>query len=696
MTDPNLIITEEEEPNPISSSTNSDTGAPTLVTPTDGNNTPIISPPPTGIRKLFILIGKYFNLISLLLFIGAIGWFMCWPLLSKHVYYSENALSVFFQNPEYNQMDANFGVDIYNQLKVLNRSSDDFREQTYRTIENYLNLEKTPFFNELKRHSFEIERNYINKIVRVKGENLYVTIRPGRGNGKESIVLTVPFSKLESLAFSLSIVKMISRMKWLNHDIILVISDGYDQQWAGEDAFISSAVIPTGRMREAITIDLDSFDFEQVAILTEGVNGELPNLDMVNVITGLLSEGYYNFGSSVLASFFKADPTTSSNVDSVIKKYSQFKKHLPITIYLYQKLLYKLNEALNNAIPRDFIEESVIVMYHWYNQLISIPTGPHGWFRKQLTHAFTITNSIAPSSSMNKSLNQTFYLLGRVIEITIRSLNNLIEQLHQSFFLYYIVSSQHYYGFEHYLPNLLMFVGALTIQFIGNYYLEVATGKVLTHSLIFVSTNYFIGILIYLTPIILRDVSIHLPFISSTGEDFTKYWFSIVVALVMISLLISHSMSSKLYEFFIGARPGHLSWRSVKSLAVAVSTLCVGASMIYSSAICIFLSTFLLTLCTITMTIPESKILRLFQIIAILIMCPFNLLVANVVAKNYYFGISMTSQLESLFLITDLPHNLFYIVFCVIMIPTWVIFLLFSLTKSSHALLITSAKIKVE
>ncbi|KAF0981596.1 hypothetical protein FDP41_012253 [Naegleria fowleri] len=687
-----------EEPVQITSSGGSESGTTPSMTSTTTTSTTNASmmPAPTGIRKLFILIGKYFNLISLLLFIGALGWFVCWPLLSKHVYYSENALSVFFQNPEYNQMDANFGADIYNQLKTLNRSSNDFREQTYRTIENYLHLEKTPFFSELKRHSFEIERNYINKIVPVKGENMYVTIRPGRGNGKESIVLTVPFLKSESLSFALSILKMISRMKWLNHDIILVISDGYDHQWAGEDAFISSAVIPTGRMREAITIDFDSFNFEQIAILTEGVNGELPNLDMVNVVTGLLSEGYYNFGSSVLASFFKADPTTSTDVDSLIKKYSQFKDQLPIAIYLYQKLLFRLNQLLNNAIPRDFIEESVIVMYHWYNQLISIPTGPHGWFRKQLTHALTITNSIVPSSSMNKSLNQTFYLLGRVVEITIRSLNNLIEQLHQSFFLYYLVSSQHYYGFEHYLPNLLMFVGALTIQFIGNYYLEGATEKVLTHSLIFVLTNYFIGILIYLTPVILRDVAIHLPFINSTDTDFTKYWFSIVVALVTIALIASRPISSRLYEFFIGERPGPLSWRNVKSLTVALSTLCVGASMIYSSALCIFLSTFLLTLCTITMTIPESKILRLLQLVAILILCPFNLLVVNVITKNYFFDIPISSQLESLYHITDLPQNLFYIVFCAVMIPTWTVFLLLSVIKSSPMQTATTVKTKVE
>ncbi|EFC44502.1 predicted protein [Naegleria gruberi] len=621
-------------------------------------------------RRVILHLFKYFNIVSYLLFIGAIGWFLCWPFVTKNIYYSENALSVFFHTPEFNQQDADYGVSILNQLKTLDSRSAklDFRNQTYSAVESYLNSESIPFYSEMKRHEYSVERRYINRIENVRGENLYIAIRPGRGNGKESIILTVPYFKSESLAFSLALLKYISRVKWLNHDIILVISDGYEHNWAGEEAFIKSAAIPTGRMREAITLDLESFDFQQVAVLTEGVNGELPNLDMVNVVTGLLSESHYNMGRGGLPTFFKADLTATPNVDATMQQYPNYKDHVPAFIYLHHAFL-EMIRSFGIDLPNSFMERSVIVLNHWYNQLISIPTGPHAWFRQQLTHAITLTNSVTQHTT-KIGVMHTYYMMGRIMEISIRSLNNLIEELHQSFFLYYVTDSQHYYGFEHYLPNLLMFLGCLAIQFIGNYYASTASEKELAHAVIFVISNFANGVLIYLTPIILKDTLRHL---ALDSQQFATYWISIVVILVLSSLTLFYPVVNRIYEYLFKAKPNPIHWRYAKSLSIAFSGIMVGAIMIYSSALCIFLSSYLSILCILTTVFPTNIIAKLVQLVSLLAACPFNLIIVNILVRQHYFGEAISSQLEWFFTITDLPQNLFYISFCVVMIPTWTV-----------------------
>ena len=637
---------------------------------------------PYGPRRLFLYAGRYYNFVTLILFAVGLGWFLLWPILSKKTYYSENALSVFFQTPEYNQVDANFAVELSKELHSLNRSALDFREQVYERVSSVLNSQQPTFYSEIKRHVYVLDRNYLNKVTQVKGENLYVTFRSRRGNGKESIVLTVPYFKLDSVAFSMSILKVISRMGWLNHDIILAVCDGYEQNWSGEEAFISSTVIPTGRMREAITIDFDHFNFNQVAVLTEGINGELPNLDMVNVVQGLMNEGYYNFGKNDLGSFFKSDTSATSNIDETIKKNPNFKDHLPAFVYLYHKLLHYINKmAGQELIPNGFIHKSETVMHHWYNQLLSVPTGAHSWFRNQLIHALTLTNSV-PRAESGQTLQNNFYMMGRLVESTLRSLNNLIEELHQSFFLYYVDSTSTYYGFEHYLPNLLIFFGALVLQFIGNYYAEPSNGKDLLQSALFVVLSYFTGILIYLCPIFIRDITTH--FEKTLSQDsFITCWFSIVLTLVCFMLLVIYPIVKIIYRNIFGEKSKGLYWRYVKSLSIAAFALIMGAVLIYSSALAILASVYMLIMSAIVTVLPTNIVLRGLQFIALLAMSPFNLIVLNTLVRREVFGESIQDQLDYLFSITDLNNNLFYIVFCIAMIPSWTVFICISLFSRS-------------
>jgi glycosylphosphatidylinositol transamidase len=63
--------------------------------------------------------------------------------------------------------------------------------------------------------------------------------------------------------------------------------------------------------------------------------------------------------------------------------------------------------------------------------------------------------------------------MGRVIESTFRSLNNLLEHLHQSFFFYLLMQANRFVSIGTYLPSAMLIAGNFTIMAI---YLWVKSG----------------------------------------------------------------------------------------------------------------------------------------------------------------------------------------------------------------------------
>ena len=66
-------------------------------------------------------------------------------------------------------------------------------------------------------------------------------------------------------------------------------------------------------------------------------------------------------------------------------------------------------------------------------QATGVPTGNHGLFHRFGIEALTIEGVRQKS---RKRQDVTLHTIGRVVEGVFRSLNNLLERLHQSFFFY--------------------------------------------------------------------------------------------------------------------------------------------------------------------------------------------------------------------------------------------------------------------
>lgn len=300
-----------------------------------------------GIKeKIFNLVISNSQKSSIIFFIAALVFFISWPFQAKNTYFSENAIS-------FGMSDENFYFQPSNlDIKSLG-------------IENY----------------------------NVSG-SIYARIRSPRGNGKESILIGAK-NNAKTMNLISTVAKYIIKEKWLHHDIIIFL---YNQGDTYDYTYLSSGII-----REAIIIDLDHYNFNEVIIATEGYNGQLPNLDLVNII-----------------------------IKSLLK--------IGIKVKLY-KDGFQVHPQYDT------------MLNHFYNQLIGLPTGIHAEFRKYNTHSLTI-KGVGTSGHEFNNMNS----IGQMLIVSIRSLNNLIEGLHQSYFIYFMISPLQFMGFEEFLPNLALFI----------------------------------------------------------------------------------------------------------------------------------------------------------------------------------------------------------------------------------------------
>jgi hypothetical protein len=281
-----------------------------------------------------------------------------------------------------------------------------------------------------------------------------------------------------------SIMKHIVNAKWLHHDIIIFL---YKENAEFDPSFSSHGII-----RQAIFLDFDSFDFAKILIGTEGYNGQLPNLDFLNTAVWYLTKNGFP------VDFSKRDFSVGPKYDTLI--------------------------------------------HHFWNLLKSEPTGRHADFRKYGTHALTL-RGLGVSDSKQNMENIGSALIG-----TIRCLNNLIEQLHHSYFQYFMINSHQFMGFDEFLPNLLMFMGS--VLFLIQFDALKITMDMIPIVLVVVASLLISQTRIYILYILLVIGAVLIPVDSSVFQNDN----TVFVLLSLCSVIVSHPalfISMTIYTYLL-------------------------------------------------------------------------------------------------------------------------------------------------
>jgi glycosylphosphatidylinositol transamidase len=273
------------------------------------------------------------------------------------------------------------------------------------------------------------------------GENIYAILHAPRGDATEAIVLVGAWRNMEGklnrsgVALVLTLARYFKRWSLWSKDIIFLVtadSEAGPQAWvdAYHDTHQSNAVeslpLKSGALQGAVVIDYPfNHRFESIHIVYDGINGQLPNLDLLNTVVSIAS-GQMGIGTSLQKMWHHSD---------------SYKDRLQTM------LRGMLNQGLGHASG----PHSSFIPYHV--DAITLQPFGDGW--------------------------QDEMAMGRVIESTFRSLNNLLEHLHQSFFFYLLMQADRFVSIGTYLPSAMLVAVNFTIMAI---FLWVKSGSPLEKS----------------------------------------------------------------------------------------------------------------------------------------------------------------------------------------------------------------------
>ncbi|EHA50077.1 hypothetical protein MCOR27_004028 [Pyricularia oryzae] len=267
---------------------------------------------------------------------------------------------------------------------------------------------------------------YSSSGIQHSGENVYAILQAPRGDATEAIVLVTawrnPNGELNrnGVALALTLARYFRRWSLWSKDIIFLLppdSLAGPQAWvdAYHDAHdprkVAALPLKSGALQGALALDYTREDrYESVHLVYDGVNGQLPNLDLFNSLVHVAG-GQMGIGVSI------------------------------------QDMWHHRN---------DYRDRLQTMLRGMLRQGIGAGTGAHSCFMPYHVDAVTL---VPYGDGWQDEM-----ALGRVVEGTFRSLNNLLEHLHQSFFFYLLMHKEHFVSIGTYLPSAMLLGANFTIM----------------------------------------------------------------------------------------------------------------------------------------------------------------------------------------------------------------------------------------
>lgn len=358
--------------------------------------------------------------LSLLCILVGVAWLFLLPLdqYSRKTYISENALLP-------GQVHTYFSGSDQNVLRAYRHEVNELVGKSNAEINDKLE----PIIKGLGVKTARQNFTYHAAGHVRSGENLYAILQAPRGDATEAIVLVAAWKNVREevnkngIPLALTLLRYFKRWSLWSKDIILLItpdSIAGPQAWvdayhdAHDPSRVSSLPLKSGLLQGAIAIDYaQEHRFESVHIVYDGVNGQLPNLDLINSIVNIAG-GQMGIGVA-LQEMWRHNSGYQDRLRTMLRG------------------MLKQGLGLASGAHSSFIP------YH-VDAVTLRPFG-EGW--------------------------QDEMAMGRVIEGSFRSLNNLLEHLHQSFFFYLLMQRERFVSIGTYLPSAMLVAANFTIMAIA-------------------------------------------------------------------------------------------------------------------------------------------------------------------------------------------------------------------------------------
>lgn len=380
-------------------------------------------------RKIGSAVHRHLRILVALLTVVGLGWLLALPIedLGRGTFLDENAIQPGQVTTYWNWDDVHVADVILDKLERVKGATSAERAR-------FISLELASLGLEADTLAFCQEETC--------GETAYAVLTPPRATACETILLTANWKSLSGGSNLRGIANVMAFARFLrgqNHwakEFVFVFGDGYI---GGLEAFLAAyhgrripglsydnlKVAPQGVIWSALNIDYPGHSFSHLGLYYEGVNGALPNQDLINTVAHI---SQYTAGAPVRLHSVSADLENDSAVipfipHDVTRKYARNARHLV--------------EELQYASLGNF-------------------SGAHGLFAEYRIDGLTLFAEPATGP-------HGFHALGIIIESTARSMNNLLERLHASFHFFLFIHPGWFMKIGTYLPSSLLLGAAATI-----------------------------------------------------------------------------------------------------------------------------------------------------------------------------------------------------------------------------------------
>ncbi|PYI11572.1 rhomboid protein 2 [Aspergillus sclerotiicarbonarius CBS 121057] len=368
------------------------------------------------------------HILSFICIVAGVVWLLLLPLndYSRQTYISENALLP-------GQVHAYFSGSEQHIFRGYKKELEDVLAGQTEDGQERRNDEFTPAVSDkiqsiLKATGLKFATQnyeYTSSGITHQGQNVYSIIQAPRGDATEAIVLVAAWKtvddelNLNGVTLALTLARYFKRWSLWSKDIIFLFppdSKAGTQAWIDayhdmQPAFVQPLPLKSGALQGGLVIEYP-FDhrFESLHILHDGVNGQLPNLDLFNTAVSITG-GQMGIGTN-LQEMWDHDDSYEMRLETIMR----------------------------GMVKQGF----------------GYATGPHSSFMPYHIDAITLqTKGDGWQDEM---------ALGRTVESLCRSLNNLLEHLHQSFFFYLLMQTNRFVSIGTYLPSAMLIAGNFTIM----------------------------------------------------------------------------------------------------------------------------------------------------------------------------------------------------------------------------------------
>ncbi|XP_038654636.1 glycosylphosphatidylinositol anchor attachment 1 protein [Scyliorhinus canicula] len=424
----------------------------------------------------------------------------------------------------------------------------------------------------------EIRERYM-----VKGSNVYGILRASRAASTESIVLSTPVGikrNSQAAGLLLALASYFRGQIYWAKDIIFLFNE---HDMIGMEAWleayhdvnvteINSSVMQgrAGAIQAAITIEMSSDVVTSFDISVEGLNGQLPNLDLVNLFTSFCQK------NGVLCTIQGKLPRMDGET---LEGY----KHSLNTM-----MLMVLKQGSGKS------------------------QGDHGLFLRYHIEAVTIR-------AINSFRQYKFDMVtvGKVFEGIVRKLNNLLEKLHQSYFFYLLPSLTRFVSIGYYMPAFVFLILILLLKAL-DLWIKLSKAPVCPQDCVVESVRpgflsivtpificHIMGLALYYVPLLCQGTATdHFPVSETEAVVLTS------IAIYVAGLALPHNTQSVL-PIEVSA----CGWMTLKLISILYLALLLGCITLINFSLGFILAATLIPAAAVAQPAPHKMFNALFLIL---------------------------------------------------------------------------------